>query len=459
MKHRDGKRVSKWRITGCVQAGFYLFLLLFATQSGTVWAQERGSTADNSVDETRRVLVQFQPDAPQSERNRIIAQMNGTLVDWIAALHVAQVELRPTAQPPLNRRGTTMRAASEPLVRFLEVDAEVTGAYDPNDPDYHDNTKSYALQLIDAARGWDATLGSSDVFVAIVDSGLNMDHPEFSGRILPGYDYINDDDDVTDDHGHGTHVAGIIAAAIDNGTGTAGVCPRCTIMPVKVLNENNAGTWFSAAQGIIYAVDNGADIINLSLGATSESSTIKAAIDYAHEYDVLVIAAAGNMASSQNFYPAAYDSVLAVSATTDSDGLWGLSNHGSYVDVAAPGYSIYSTDRDLDNAYGGYSFKSGTSMASPHVAGLAGLLLSQDPKRTARDVTNLIVNSAEDLGTPGWDEQFGHGRINVNATLNPNANRTTTIPPVVLSHTYYLPVVQHSETSSTNASGLWIAAE
>ncbi|OUC06819.1 hypothetical protein RY27_18675, partial [Litorilinea aerophila] len=211
----------------------------------------------------------------------------------------------------------------------------------PNDPALSSPEQGYAFVRIHALEGWEITTGSPEVVIAMLDTGLNLQHPEFAGRIVPGYDFVNDDPDPTDDHGHGTHAAGLIAAAIDNGIGLAGVCPNCRLMPIKVLNGQNSGTWFNVARGILFAVDHGARVINLSLGSSVPSQTVAEAVRYAEERGVLVVAAAGNADSDAPFYPAALDPVIGVSATMENDQTWSLSNQGSYVDVAAPGHIIY----------------------------------------------------------------------------------------------------------------------
>jgi len=218
---------------------------------------------------------------------------------------------------------------------------------------------------------------------------------------------VNDDDDPADDQGHGTHVAGIAAAAINNGQGIAGIAGQSLILPVKVLNENNQGTWADVAEGIIYAVDQGARVINLSLGSTADSSTVHDAVLYAWSHNVVIVAAAGNDGTTTPYYPAAYAEVIGVSATTPDDVRAGFSSYGTHISVAAPGATIYSTTPGNS-----YSFKSGTSMAAPHVSGLAALLLAQDGSRTNAEVRQIIEQSADDLGAPGWDEEYGYGRVN-----------------------------------------------
>jgi subtilisin family serine protease len=303
------------------------------------------------------------------------------------------------------------------IVVSIEANTVVEGVDLPNDPDLLNVDRSYGLSVTHTFEGWSYTQGSADVIIAIVDTGLTLTHPEFRGRIVPGYDFINDDADPMDDNGHGTHAAGIAAAGINNNIGMVGVCPGCRLMPVKVLNQNNAGTWSGVAKGILYAADHGAKIINLSLGAAVSSETLENAIVYAQSKGVLVVAAAGNMGVDRNFYPAALENVIAVSATDAQDRHWSLSNYGGYIDVAAPGYAIFSTYSDMNNYYQGYTYMSGTSMASPFVAGLAGLLFSQNPERGANEVMHLIISTADQVGTSEQAAYFGQGRINVARAL------------------------------------------
>ncbi len=287
----------------------------------------------------------------------------------------------------------------------------------PNDPELLNELRSYAPQLLNLLAAWEFVSPQTPVIIAVLDSGIALDHPEFAGRILPGYDFVNNDADPTDDHGHGTHVAGIIAAATDNGEGIAGVCGFCQLMPVKVLNESREGSAAGIAAGIYYAVDHGAQIIVLSLGRSIGSQTVLDAVNYAHEHDVLLVAAAGNDGVDVPFYPAAYPNVLAVNATDRFDQKLKRSNFGAYIAVAAPGDNIYSTYHKPNGEHGRYTYMSGTSMAAPFVAGVAGLLLAQNPERSAADLRQLITSTAIDLGEPGWDPIYGYGRVDPVAAL------------------------------------------
>lgn len=277
---------------------------------------------------------------------------------------------------------------------------------------------------INAITGWDTQTGADTVTIAIIDTGVDLDHPDLKNKIIAGYDYVNNDSVPDDDHGHGTHVAGIAAAETNNGMGIAGVCWECKIMPLKVLDSFGAGFDSDIASAVEFAVSSNADIINLSLGAAESSSTLENALKSAYENNVVSVCAAGNEGAAVS-YPAAYDNYcIAVAATDNRDKRIFFSNFGPEIDVAAPGVDIYSTYRtggaDMSSACKqdpsnpGYGFCSGTSMASPFVAGLAGVILSQNPAYSVDQVTFRIIQTAEDVNSSssaGFDNLLGGGRI------------------------------------------------
>jgi len=272
---------------------------------------------------------------------------------------------------------------------------------------------------INANDAWlQCVLGSPGIVVAIIDTGVDLDHPDLAANLIPGYDYVDDDAVPEDGHGHGSHVAGIAGSAI-NGVGVVGVAPNTHLLPVRVLDNSGSGSVFAMAGGITYAANN-AQILNLSLGTVNDGSTLRDAINYAANIrGRLVIASAGNCGGSnyaangcsyqdQPSYPGAYSNVMAVAAVTISDTQASFSTEGAYVDIAAPGVSIYNTHKN-----GGYMSISGTSQAAPHVAGLAALIGARFPIYTTAQVRSAIESTAVDLGAPGTDIQFGAGRINV----------------------------------------------
>ena len=356
---------------------------------------------------TKTLLVRLK----DPEQAAVGAEVGGYSIDpdpYLAKIGWAKVHV------PAGQEICAVSALSDsPDVLSVEAEGTMHATFTPNDPYYRDSSKVYAPQKISAPGAWDVTLGDPSVTIAVVDTGLDISHPEFQGRVLAGYDFVDNDSAPDDANGHGTHVAGIAAAGTNNGVGIAGICGNCSVLPVRVLDASGVGTWSQVADGIIYAADHGAKIINLSLTGKYPSNAVADAVNYAWNHGALVVAAAGNSDSSEPSYPAAYDKVVAVAATTTSDSKWGLSNYGNWITVAAPGATVYSTVPG-----GGYDFKSGTSMAAPHVSGLAGLIWSVNPKLTNQDVWDLITEHADDLGDPGKDEYFGWGRINAAASVH-----------------------------------------
>ena len=262
--------------------------------------------------------------------------------------------------------------------------------------------------------------------IAIVDSGIDETHLDLNDKLVPGYDFVNNDNDPHDIYGHGTHVAGIAAAETDNLEGIAGVAfsANIKIMPVQVLDDNGMGTAANVAKGIIYAADHEAKVINLSIGGR-DSTTLKNAVNHAYSKGVLLVAAAGNDGGSRKYYPASYPNVISVAATDYNDKKASFSNFNSEIDVSAPGVNVFSTFPTYDFTIGikydrskNYDVGSGTSMSVPQVVGLAGLLFAQDISRDNVKVRAIIEQTADDLGTSGWDKYFGWGRINVNVALN-----------------------------------------
>lgn len=307
------------------------------------------------------------------------------------------------------------RLAHNPQIAYVEPEYRLHLARTPNDPLY---SQQWALPQIAAPAAWERTTGVTAVRIAIVDTGVDARHPELAGRVLPGRDFVHNDDDASDDHGHGTFIAGVIGAAGDDGVGVAGVCWSCQILPVKVMDADGNGGSGTVAQGIRWAVDQGAQVINISVGGARNPAVLRQAIVYAEQRGVLVVAAAGNEALAGNpvEYPAGYPSVLAVAATTPTDQHAIFSNYGDQIDLAAPGVGITSVAWTPGEA-GSYTREDGTSAATPFVAGVAGLLLSVNPELRAEALRQLLTASADDLGAAGWDVYTGAGRVNAARAL------------------------------------------
>ncbi len=287
--------------------------------------------------------------------------------------------------------------------------------------------RQWALSKIQAPDAWELSVGAEGLIVASVDTGVNPNHPDLAGRVLPGYNFVSNTADAMDDNSHGTFGAGIIAAPGDNGVGVAGMCWRCQILPVKVLDNEGGGYSPGIALGIRWAADHGARIINLSLGGPGPSQLIHESIQYAVSKGILVIAAAGNEADEDNpvEYPAAFDEVFSVGATDENNSRTFFSNYGPYLDLTAPGLHITSTGGEGD-LYG-YASESGTSFSAPYVSGAAALIWSINPQLSDRDVMRLLAQSADDLGKPGPDDEYGFGRLNAGKAAL--AAKQTAAPP------------------------------
>ncbi|HEY8529054.1 MAG TPA: S8 family peptidase [Paenibacillaceae bacterium] len=301
--------------------------------------------------------------------------------------------------------------------RRVRAQAQADGGITPNDTYYA--AYQWNLPAIATERGWNLTRGSDDIVVAVIDTGVQADHPDLKGRLTEGCNVINPGEPPEDDVGHGTHVAGIIAATVNNAEGVAGMTWYTKIMPIKALDGTGTGSTYSVAEAILWATDHGADVINLSLGNYAEAAFLHDAIRYAVGRGVLVVAASGNDNTDQPGYPAAYPEVLAVAATDPDTGRAYFSNYGDYIDLAAPGTNIPSTYPG-----GRYAALSGTSMASPHVAALIALVRAVNPALTPEEIADLLRGTATDLGSPGPDPEFGHGVIDVRRALEQAAGMT-----------------------------------
>ena len=284
--------------------------------------------------------------------------------------------------------------------------------------------QQWGIFAIGADRVWATTTGIG-VIVAVVDSGSGP-HPDLAENLLPGRSFFglveSQDGSDIDASGHGTHVAGIIASAANNGIGGSGVAPNAQLLPIKVLDQAGQGDARDVAAGVRYAADNGAKVINLSLGGATESSSLTQAITYANDKGALVVAAAGNGgANDKPKWPASLDLTLAVTAVDQSNGATSFDQRGEYIDIAAPGTGIVSTVK------GDYGSSSGTSMAAGFVAGAAALLFAAEPRVTNTQVRDILLRTATDIGEPGRDLTFGVGLINMVAAL---AELQRIFPPI-----------------------------
>ena len=301
----------------------------------------------------------------------------------------------------------------QPWVKAIEYDHEFTVLQD---------TLDWGVDKINAEVVWGGSENAVDVAsgryagdgvkVAVIDTGIDYTHPDLDNNYYGGYDFVNDDSDPKDDNGHGTHVAGIIAAE-DNGVGVIGVAPHAQLYAVKVLNSQGSGTYSDIVAGIDWAIDNNMDIISMSLGGSSGDTALQDALQRAYDAGIVIVAASGNDYANSISYPAKYDTVIAVGATDSSDNRAAFSNYGPELEVVAPGVDIYSTYLG-----GGYETLSGTSMATPMVSGVVALMLSKNPNLTPAEVRQILHDTALDLGASGWDQYYGYGRVQADAAVN-----------------------------------------
>lgn len=379
-----------------------------------------------------QLMVKFRPGVAAATAAEVHRQANATVLRTIERLDVQVVRLAPGT--PAEAAMAAYRASG--LVEYVEQDKYAYATVTPNDPMY---SSQWHYPQIGLPSAWDITTGGA-VIVAVLDTGIRFDHPDLTGVTVlgsgPHTDFVSDpgngdgdgrDNDPTDpgcasdptDPSHGTHVAGTVAARTNNGIGVAGVnwggVSPTKIMPLRVLNGCGTGTYTDIAAAIIYAADHGAKVINMSLGGPLGSPTVDSAITYARGLGVTLVAAAGNDFCTAVDYPARNPDVIAVAATTITNARASYSDCGPELDVAAPGGSG-GTSGVLSPSWSpasgnGYWYMSGTSMATPHVAGLVALMISRGITGPA-NIQSVLQSTATDLGTPGFDTAFGWGLVN-----------------------------------------------
>jgi len=434
-RHRSLRQVWRWLAGVVVSAG----------------AGGMAPAADDAPFALDHVLVKLAPGASMSARadGRLEVRSAGAMVDDSAALliSIGAVRADPTAR---HRAANEARAARVGLDRWITVtlapgfDPEVAisrlmllpevehasldgigGVAEviPNDPSFPAqwplmNTGQFAGGVagasgadVHAPAAWSLTTGGRSIVVAVLDSGVSA-HPDLAGRILPGWNVPQGHDITTDAcNSHGTHVSGIIGAAGNNGVAIAGLCWDARILPVIVVDPcSGLESW--VADGIVWAVDHGADLINMSLQYGVGSQYLHDAVLYAAAAGVPMIAATGNSGTTPPSFPARWPETIAVTATTNQDQRWPSSNYGPQVDVAAPGASVLSL-----SAAGGTTVKSGTSMAAPHASGIAALMRSVNPSLTSDQIRSMLQSGADDIDAPGFDDFTGHGRVNAHASV------------------------------------------
>lgn len=374
------------------------------------------------------------------------------------------------------------RLAGRPEVAYAEPNGIARAMLVPNDPTYpsqwaHNNT-GQAIRYgggtvgtvdcdTDTDQAWDLETGSAGLILAIIDTGVDTGHPEFAGRIVAGYDFVNNDTNPVDDEGHGTCCAGIAVGAGNNAQGIAGVAWGVKLMPVKVLDASGSGTYTAIANGITWAADNGAKVLSMSLGGSVGSTTLESAVNYAYNKGCAIFAASGNGNTSSLSYPARYTNCIAVGAlspcnerksTTSCDGeTWWGSNYGTGLAFLAPGVRIHTADIRGSGGYGSSDYITdfnGTSSATPHAAGIGALVWSENSTLTNAQLKSTLTGTCDDIGAAGYDTQTGYGRLNAFAAVVAAGGGTPPPPPPT-------PVELFVETfeSSTVPGTIWSATD
>ena len=380
---------------------FVVGLIIFTVTSGVVNAAN-ADVGKNSKDSLDRYIIGLEPefiitDVKSMENSLSSMGIEAKVLRMNKKLNFVVIESKCKLET-LKEKLSKFK-----WVSYVEPDYLVKALYIPNDGYFY---LQWGPQDINITKAWDVTLGNETLIVAVIDTGIDYNHPDLAANYVPlGYDWVNNDNDPFDDNGHGTHCAGIIAAVINNSIGVAGLA-KVKIMAEKVLNSSGTGYTSDVANGITHAVDNGAKIISMSLGAQSYSITLDNACEYAWSNGALLVAASGNDYGGPVNYPAAYSTVIAVGSINRSDALSDFSNYGPQQELVAPGEGILSTYPDST-----YAYASGTSMATPHAAGVAALAWATHPDYTNQQIRNILNATAIDLGSPGWDEYYGYGKV------------------------------------------------
>jgi thermitase len=392
---------------------------LGANGYSTSWNPDSGGNFDDGATSVELVIgIAAKPNS-YGGLSGLVSLSGGEITNPIA---LGQKQAIVVSVPTESASSLAAEARALGLASYVEPNIKYAIDSTPNDTYW---SLQWGPQMIRADYAWNTTTGSDAILVAVVDTGIDYTHPDLIANYVPlGRDWVDDDDFPLDDHGHGTHVAGTIAATMNNAMGVAGLA-QVRIMAEKAIDVNGSGSSSDLALAIRHAVDEGANIINNSWGSNQSSQVIHDAIQYAQENGVLVLAAAGNDGNDVPHYPAYYEEVVAVSATNSSDMKSPFSTYGDWVDVAAPGsliastmptYMVSLTDPEFMAPYSPYSmnyaYLSGTSMACPHAAGVAALIWSLSPGMTADLVRYQLESTCDDIGEPGFDVYFGNGRIN-----------------------------------------------
>ena len=383
-----------WLVT--VSSLFVIILLFYTVKYIVILLQLDSSEFTKNT----QIIVKFKEDVCEETQLKIHHKHKCTILDHNKELDFQVLH----SKRDINTLIKIYNKLEE--VEYAEPNHMLKAFYTPNDPFF---TYQYGPQKVQAPDAWDVTTSNGNIKIAIIDTGVQLNHPELAIKLWPGYNFVEGNLNPNDGNGHGTHVAGIAGALTENSLGIAGIAPSASIIPVRALDNSGNGTLSNIANAITYSTNAGAKVINLSLGSSQGSITLENAINYAWNQGVVIVAAAGNEASNTLTYPAAYQNVIAVASTDMNDLKSDFSNYGTWVEVSAPGSTILST---YTGSY--YAYLSGTSMACPHVAGLAALLAAQGKNNV--QIKNTILSTCDPI--PGTGLYWTYGRINANRAVH-----------------------------------------
>lgn len=370
--------------------------------AGFIAMSAMGASANAQDFVKGRLLIKFKEGTTEAEIGDAIGKSKGSLKKSFPALGLKLIEFPANA----NEKALANAFKQRSDVEFAEPDYLYASASTPNDPSFN---SQWHLSKIASPQAWDFSTGSSTVIIAILDSGVAAWHPDLANQMVPGWNFYNNNSDTNDVFGHGTKVAGVAAAATNNLTGISGVGYNCKIMPLRISDPSGMASASNMAAALQWAADRGVRVANLSFAA-SGSSTVTSAAQYFMNKGGVVTMSSGNSATVLATADTPY--VLTVSATNSGDGMSSFSNTGNLIDCAAPGEGIYTTTMD-----GGYAAVSGTSFSAPIVAGIAGLMLAANPNLSGAQCYELLRKSGDDLGSAGWDSQYGWGRVNASKAV------------------------------------------
>ncbi|GAB1792302.1 alkaline serine protease [Priestia megaterium] len=380
-----------------IVSSVFVIILLFYTVKYIVILLQLDSS---EFTKNNQIIVKFKEDVCEETQLKIHHKHKCTILDHNKELDFQVLH----SKRDINTLIKIYNKLEE--VEYAEPNHMLKAFYTPNDPFF---AYQYGPQKVQAPDAWDVTTSNGNIKIAIIDTGVQLNHPELAIKLWPGYNFVEGNLNPNDGNGHGTHVAGIAGALTENSLGIAGIAPSASIIPVRALDNSGNGTLSNIANAITYSTNAGAKVINLSLGSSQGSITLENAINYAWNQGVVIVAAAGNEASNTLTYPAAYQNVIAVASTDINDQKSDFSNYGTWVEVSAPGSTILST---YTGSY--YAYLSGTSMACPHVAGLAALLAAQGKNNV--QIKNTILSTCDPV--PGTGLYWTYGRINANRAVH-----------------------------------------